>query len=103
MHNYSDYLSYTRKIYDVYMSMSVLNWDMETHMPKNGNRFRSQQLSTLAKIAYEMSTDPKYGDLLDKLSNDSSLDFDQKEIFIYPIKIFLKEKYSSNFIQNNLS
>ena len=50
MHNYSDYLSYTRKIYDVYMSMSVLNWDMETHMPKNGNRFRSQQLSTLQKL-----------------------------------------------------
>ena len=100
MHNYSDYLSYTRKIYDVYMSMSVLNWDMETHMPKNGNRFRSQQLSTLAKIAYEMSTDPKYGDLLDKLSNDSSLDFDQKRNIYLSNKDFLKKKkYSSNFIQ----
>ena len=61
-------------------------------MPKNGNRFRSQQLSTLAKIAYEMSTDPKYGDLLDKLSNDSSLDFDQKRNIYLSNKDFLKKK-----------
>ena len=35
MKDYNDYINYIRKIYDVYMSMSVLNWDMETHMPKN--------------------------------------------------------------------
>ena len=56
MYNYKDYLKYSKKIYDVYMSMSVLNWDMETHMPKNGNKFRAQQLSTLAKIAYDLGT-----------------------------------------------
>ena len=49
MINYDDYIKYSRKIYDVYMSMSVLNWDMETHMPKNGNKFRAQQLSKLLK------------------------------------------------------
>ena len=56
MKEYTDYLSYTRKIYDVYMSMSILNWDMETHMPKNGNKFRAQQLSTLANISHELLT-----------------------------------------------
>ena len=78
MDNYKDYLKYSKKIYDVYMSMSVLNWDMETHMPKNGNKFRAQQLSTLAKIAYDLSTNDEYGNLLDKLSKDESLCFDEK-------------------------
>ena len=56
MKNYNDYINYSKKIYDIHMSMSVLNWDMETHMPNNGNKFRAQQLSTLAKIAYELET-----------------------------------------------
>ena len=34
MKDYNDYINYTRKIYDIYMSMSVLHWDMETHMLK---------------------------------------------------------------------
>ena len=63
MKNYNDYINYSKKIYDIHMSMSVLNWDMETHMPKNGNKFRAQQLSTLAKIAYELETNFKYGKL----------------------------------------
>ena len=78
MNTYLDYKEHCKKIYDIYMSASVLNWDQETHMPKNGNKFRAQQLSTLAKIAYELSTDFKFGKLLEKLNSDDSLNFDQK-------------------------
>ena len=71
MNTYLDYKEHCKKIYDIYMSASVLNWDQETHMPKNGNKFRAQQLSTLAKIAYELSTDIKFGKLLEKLNKST--------------------------------
>ena len=97
--NYNDYLTYSRKIYDIHMARSVLNWDMETQMPKNGNKFRAQQLSTLAKISYELATDDKYGILLEKLINDKSLSNDQKRNVFLSNKEFKKNlKYSSDFI-----
>ena len=34
LENYNDYKEYSVKIYDIRMSMSVLNWDQETKMPK---------------------------------------------------------------------
>ena len=80
--------------------MSVLNWDMETHMPKNGHKFRAQQLSTLTKIAYDLATDNKYGTLLEKLLVDDSLNNDQKRNVYLSNKAFLKtQKYSGEFIQ----
>ena len=101
MKNYNDYLIYSKKINDVYMSMSVLNWDMETYMPKNGNKFRAQQLSTLASIAYDLETKPEYGILLDNLSCDNSLNEDQKRnIFLSKKKFDKKQKYSAEFIKN---
>ena len=104
MKNYNDYINYLRKIYDVHMSISVLNWDMETHMPKNGNRFRSQQLSTLAKIAYDLETDNKYAKLLARLLADNSLNIDQKRNVYLSNKQFLKKKkYSVEFIQRQSS
>ncbi len=100
MKDYNDYINYIKKIYDIYMSMSVLNWDMETYMPKNGNRFRSQQLSTLAKIAYDLETDSKYAKILEKLLSDNSLNSDQKRNVYLSNKQFLKRRrYSSSFIQ----
>ena len=86
MENYNDYKEYSVKIYDIRMAISVLNWDQETKMPKNGSKFRAQQLSTLAKIAYELSTDEKYGKLLETLNNDQSLNSDKKR------NIFLSRK-----------
>ena len=82
------------------MSASVLNWDQETYMPKNGNKFRAQQLSTLAKIAYELSTDNKYGKLLEKLNSDDSLNFDQKRNIELSYNDFKKKlKYSTKFVE----
>ena len=100
MNNYQKYLNYRRKIHDVYMSMSVLNWDMETHMPKNGNKFRAQQLSTLAKIAYDLESDDKYEKLLEMLNSDNSLSSDQKRnIYLSNKQILKTQKYTGEFIQ----
>ena len=100
MNNYQKYLNYRRKIHDVYMSMSVLNWDMETHMPKNGNKFRAQQLTTLAKIAYDLESDDKYEKLLEKLNSDNSLSSDQKRnIYLSNKQILKTQKYTGEFIQ----
>ena len=97
MKNYNDYLNYSRRIYDVYMSISVLNWDMETFMPKNGNRFRSQQLSTLSDIAHNLETDDKFGCLLENLLIEKSLNSDQKRnIYLSHKKFLRKKKYSSS-------
>ena len=99
LENYNDYKEYSVKIYDISMSMSVLNWDQETKMPKNGSRFRAQQLSTLAKIAYELSTDENYGKLLETLNNDESLNSDQKRNIFLSRKEFLKNNDSARFFQ----
>ena len=99
LENYKDYRNYSVKIYDIQMSMSVLSWDRETKMPKNGSKFRAQQLTTLAKIAYELSIDNDYGKLLEKLSNDDSLNSDEKRNIYLSRKQFLKnKKYSTEFI-----
>ena len=99
MNNYNDYKEYSVKIYDVSMAMAVLSWDQETKMPKNGNKFRAQQLSTLAKIRFELFTNNKYGELLEKLFNDNSLSIDEKRNVTLSRKDYLKrKKYSTQFI-----
>jgi carboxypeptidase Taq len=81
------------------MSMGVLRWDQETKMPKNGGRFRAQQLSTLSEISYELSTNKEYGKLLNILNTDDSLNYDQKRNVYLSLKSFNESiKYTSEFI-----
>ena len=99
MNNYNDYVKHSKRITDVNMSMAVLNWDQETKMPKNGSRFRAQQLSTLAEISHELSTNKDYGDLLNNLNSDDSLNSDQKRNISLSLKAFNKsKKYKLEFI-----
>ena len=99
MNDYDDYVKHSKKITDVKMSMSVLSWDQETKMPKNGSKFRAQQLSTLAEISHELSTYQKYGDLLNHLNSNENLSNDQKRNVYLSLKAFNKAaKYNSEFI-----
>ncbi|QDT36953.1 carboxypeptidase M32 [Stratiformator vulcanicus] len=43
---------------------SVLGWEEQTYMPPNGAELRSKQLSLLAGLVHERTTDPKIGELL---------------------------------------
>ena len=99
MNNYNDYVKHSKKIADINMSMAVLGWDQETKMPKNGSRFRAQQLSTLAEISHELSTNKDYGNLLINLNSDDSLNSDQIRNVSLSLKAFNKsKKYKSEFI-----
>jgi carboxypeptidase Taq len=46
---------------------AIMNWDMETKMPRKGITLRSEQLAMLSGIEHRMSTDRQIGDLLEKI------------------------------------
>ncbi len=57
-------------------SGSLLGWDQETHMPKQGVAYRAQQLAQIARMTHEMTTAPEVGDWLSDCEADSALDAD---------------------------
>jgi carboxypeptidase Taq len=54
----------------------ILHWDQEVIMPSGGVEFRAKQMSTLAGILHEKSTDPAIGDWLNDLESRPVNDFD---------------------------
>jgi carboxypeptidase Taq len=100
MTNYNLYKELMRKIADVQYAAGVLNWDQETYMPVNGAELRAQQLSTLSGIAHELSTSEQLGDVLNKLSFDTSLDEKQKRNVKKSLKSYNEsKKYTTAFVQ----
>jgi carboxypeptidase Taq len=61
------------KIADISYATAVLNWDQETYLPKKGVQHRAQQIATLSGIAHELATEKELSELLEKLSDDESL------------------------------
>jgi len=55
------------EIWDLNMSASLLGWDQQTYMPRNGALERSEQLATLSKLAHMKSTSQEFGKALDEL------------------------------------
>ncbi|MCP4855036.1 MAG: carboxypeptidase M32 [Fuerstiella sp.] len=53
---------------------AVLSWDRETYMPVGGNEHRASQLSLLAGVGHQWSTDPHIGELLDQLADSELAD-----------------------------
>jgi len=99
----SDYTTYKEKlvrIKDIQSSAAVLNWDQETYMPPKGARFRGQQLATLLGLAHEMFTNNQMGDLLEKLSEDNSLSWEEHRNVAETRRDYLKErKLSTDFVE----
>jgi carboxypeptidase Taq len=54
----------------------ILHWDQEVIMPSGGVKFRAKQMSTLAGILHEKSTDPAIGDWLSDLERQAGNEFD---------------------------
>lgn len=52
---------------------SVLGWDEQTGMPKNGAALRAEQLGLLAGLAHERLTAPRIGELLSALESQKDL------------------------------
>lgn len=98
--NYQIYCSHKRKIADLNYSAALLQWDMEIYMPQKGGDFRSQQISTLTGIAHQFSTEEKYGNILEELSNDKSLSEKEKRNVYESLKDFTRnKKYTTEFVE----
>src|SRR5580700_4666271 len=49
----------------------VLGWDERTYMPAKGSGHRAEQMALLARMAHEMLTSPRIGELLDSVERSS--------------------------------
>ena len=52
---------------------SVLSWDEQTYMPKQGAAHRAEQLGLLAGLAHERTTSPRIGELISELERQTDL------------------------------
>lgn len=68
------------QVRDVQAALGLLGWDQEVYMPPKAAPGRGQQLSTLSGIAHRMFTDPEVGELLTRLSEDSTLNADEAKL-----------------------
>ncbi|MDA9563946.1 carboxypeptidase M32 [Flavobacteriales bacterium] len=100
MSNYNRYKEHLRKIADLNHAAALLQWDQETYMPKKSAEIRAQQLSTLAGMAHELSTNKEYGQLLHTLTNDESLSFVEAKNIEHSKKDYdLHLNYSTDFVK----
>ena len=67
MQNYSDLLSHLREIDLANQIGSLLGWDQEVIMPKNGAESRAEHLAWISKTVHEKITDPRIGELITSL------------------------------------
>ncbi len=99
-HNYENYVKHLQKISDLNHSGAVLTWDQEVNMPEKGAQFRARQLATLAGISHEMFTSEDFGMLLQKLSIDQTLTFEESKNVEESYRIYKRDKkFSIQFIE----
>jgi len=68
------------EVTDLNRATAVLSWDQETYMPPGGVTVRSEQLSTLSRLAHIRSTADEVGRLLSELEEETAaLPFDSLE------------------------
>jgi carboxypeptidase Taq len=88
-----------RKLADIGHSIAVLSWDKEVNLPEEGAAIRGQQIATLSGISHELFTDAAFGEILEKLADDHTLDAKQAK----NIKVTLKDykqatKFTNEFV-----
>lgn len=99
---YQAYQTQLQKVADLGFANSVLGWDQQTYMPKNGAQFRGQQMATLSTLAHEIFVDPKFGELLNELAQDASLTPEQRLNVELTRKDYLrKKKYPHAFVEEH--
>lgn len=67
---YQELVRHLSTVHDLNMIGAVLNWDQETAMPPGGAEARAQQMSTLSRLAHEMFTADKTGELLERAESE---------------------------------
>jgi carboxypeptidase Taq len=98
--NYELFKTHLAKVADIGFAGAVLGWDQQTLMPRNGAEFRGQQMATLSTLGHEVFVDPKFGELLERLSEDSTLSEDERINVTLTRKDYLrKKKYPHAFVE----
>lgn len=96
---YEEYHNHLKKLADINHSIAVLSWDKEVHLPKDGANFRSRQVATLSALAHEQFTKPKFGELLQNLSEKKGLNSKQSKNIRLSLKEYVKAtKFSEEFV-----
>ncbi|MCH7959166.1 MAG: carboxypeptidase M32, partial [Candidatus Hydrogenedentes bacterium] len=65
------------QVIDMNAAIALMHWDQEVFMPPKAAPMRGQQLATLSAHAHRMLVDPEFGELLNELGEDDSLDSDE--------------------------
>jgi carboxypeptidase Taq len=77
---YQRLLELMAEVQDLEMASAVLYWDQQTLMPKGGAKARSEQQTTLRRLAHQSMTSPEVGNLLADLAAwEESLPYDSDE------------------------
>lgn len=100
--SYKSYKEHLQKVAHINSAMSLLSWDQEIYMPKNGAGVRAQQFSTLSTIAHEMFTDKDFEEVVNYLLEKSSFGFKEKRnLEETKYSIDAGKKLSSDFIKRS--
>ena len=81
------------EITDIGSAGAVLGWDQQVNMPPGGAEARGRQLATLSKMMHDMQTDPRNGELLEKLRPfEEKVGYDSDESALIRLSRRLYEK-----------
>ncbi len=84
------------EIDDLHAVISVLNWDMQTQMPRGGAEARSDHMSTLRRIAHEKLVCPEMAELLNDLAEyEETLPYEDDEASMLRVVRRLHERAAS--------
>lgn len=74
MSSWDHFKKHTQELQDIRGALGILGWDQRTFMPPNGALLRSSQSSTLSAIYHRLLTNKDYGEGLNELSQDPTLE-----------------------------
>ncbi|MCO6450168.1 MAG: carboxypeptidase M32 [Caldilineales bacterium] len=69
---YDELMRMSKEMTIVHSIASVLGWDRETYMPKNGAGLRAEQLAYLSGSQHRMLSNPRVGELLAEIEADGN-------------------------------
>lgn len=80
MPTYESLTNELKRIHALSQVSGLLEWDEQVNLPENSGDFRAQQSSVMAGIVHREATNPKIGEWLNELIEDSSLTPEQKVV-----------------------
>ncbi len=88
MNGYKKLLERSRQLHHLHSAIALMEWDLETYMPKGGSESRSEAIAFLARRLHENFTSDEMGQLIEDALADTDLtDIQRKNVQI------MKEDY----------